>query len=244
MSYEHPQYLIQEYHGIRPRFYDPSEFSWIQEVESNWNQIREEALEYLEQRKIKSLGSPNVAGDNWKSVYLNNFTWIRHGNWRAFPKTRAILDKVPNVTFTVLSVLEPHSEIKPHYGDTNTIIRCHLGLIIPGGYPELGLRVGGEGRVWEEGKVLMFSECYLHSAWNYTDQQRMVLVFDIMREEYLPKQNIICSKVLAAETQVFLEVYIPLYCKLPRFMKRSVYFLFTLLWMMFLPIQRKLSFIP
>lgn len=74
-------------------------------------------------------------------------------NQAHFPKTMAILRAVPGLSLVAFSQLDPRSSIKPHNGDTNANIRCHLGLVVPGPLPELGFRVGTETRSWEEGKV-------------------------------------------------------------------------------------------
>ena len=62
----------------------------------------------------------------------------------------------------------------------NTRLICHLPLIVP---PGCGFRVGNETREWEEGKLLIFDDTIEHEAWNESDQDRVVLIFDIWRPE-------------------------------------------------------------
>lgn len=48
-----------------------------------------------------------------------------------FPKTMSLLSNIPRVVNIGFNLLEPHAVIKPHQGDTNAIIRCHLALKVP-----------------------------------------------------------------------------------------------------------------
>ncbi len=62
----------------------------------------------------------------------------------------------------------------------NSRLICHLPLIVPpGGW----LRVGGETRFWEEGRLLIFDDSIEHEARNPSDRLRVVLIFDIWRPE-------------------------------------------------------------
>lgn len=43
--------------------------------------------------------------------------------------------------------------------------------------------MGNEVREWEVGKLLVFDDTIEHEAWNDSDQDRVVLIFDIWRPE-------------------------------------------------------------
>jgi aspartyl/asparaginyl beta-hydroxylase (cupin superfamily) len=62
----------------------------------------------------------------------------------------------------------------------NARLICHLPLIVP---PGCGFRVGNEVRQWEEGKLLIFDDTIEHEAWNDSNEDRVVLIFDIWRPE-------------------------------------------------------------
>ncbi|CAN5147076.1 hypothetical protein BH09BAC5_BH09BAC5_25260 [soil metagenome] len=63
-----------------------------------------------------------------------------------------------------ISRLAPHTEIQPHFGDTNMIARCHFGLSIPSGLSECGIQENDKKREWEEGKWLVFCDAHQHST--------------------------------------------------------------------------------
>jgi len=74
------------------------------------------------------------------------------------------------------SRLEPKTRIPAHTGSTNTRLTVHIPLIIP---PNCGFRVGSEVREWHPGTALVFDDTIDHEAWNDSDEQRVVLIFDV-----------------------------------------------------------------
>ena len=57
-------------------------------------------------------------------------------------------------------------------GPLNGILRGHLAMVIPEG---CGLRVGGVDTTWEQGKVLVFDDSFVHEVWNHSSAIRIVL---------------------------------------------------------------------
>ena len=53
-------------------------------------------------------------------------------------------------------------------------------LVVP---PACGFRVGNEVREWDEGRLIIFDDTIEHEAWNESDRDRVVLIFDIWRPE-------------------------------------------------------------
>jgi aspartate beta-hydroxylase len=80
-------------------------------------------------------------------------------------------------SYTFFSTMKPSTSIKPHYGACNLKLRCHFPIIVPS---DAFLRVGGDPRSWEEGKMLVFDDCYEHEALNLNKtEDRVILLFDI-----------------------------------------------------------------
>ena len=125
--------------------------------------------------------------------------WTRRSrdNCSRFPVTWSIVKDIPGLTAASFNLLDAATTIKPHVGNTNAIIRCHMGLVVPAGAPRCGFRVGTETRSWEPGKFLMFCDAHQHSAWNNTDGRRYILVVDIMRPEFMDAKVSISSRVLS-----------------------------------------------
>jgi len=248
--YETPQYFLREesYDGHHQYFYTPADFPGTLPLEENWKTIRDEVLENLTDEEIdgiKNLNPPYLSSpDAWKNIYLYNFGWKKHKNCKRFPRTHALIKQVPNLTFAGITVLEPHARVLPHNGETNTIIRCHLGLRIPAPHPICGVRVGDEEQGWENGKITMFSDAHYHTAWNDSDERRFVLVFDIVRPEYAYMQHRVCANVLGALSLKYLYSKKPSLKKMPYSIIRTVHFFFSAFWYLYLPLQNRFSILP
>ena len=63
----------------------------------------------------------------------------------------------------------------------------HLPLIVP---DNCRVKVGGEIRHWEEGKVMVFDDSFIHDVQNNSDHVRVVLFFSVYHpcfsEEEIP----------------------------------------------------------
>jgi aspartyl/asparaginyl beta-hydroxylase len=173
--HQRPHYFVP---GIpAQRYYDPKAFRWTEILEESFLVIQEELLDLLR--------SEDVGFGNYRTEYgnvmpgWNTFHFWLQGekieeNCRRCPKTTRILESLPGMEreFILFSALNPKYRIVPHVGAVNGILRFHLPLLVPEG---CGLRVGGETATWQEGKVLVFDDSFVHDVWNDSDQLRVVL---------------------------------------------------------------------
>ena len=180
------------------QYYEREAFDWVPAIEAAAADIRAE-LEavlhedglfrpYLQAREDRPRYDFHGLLDNpaWSTLYL----WENGGpvdkNVARFPKTFAALQAAPLARIGVrapsilFSMLKAGARIAPHNGMINTRLICHLPLIVP---PNCGFRCGNESREWEEGKLLIFDDTIEHEAWNDSDEDRVVLIFDVWRPE-------------------------------------------------------------
>jgi len=230
------------YNGPEPYFYEKSEFEWAKVLEENWHIIRDEFAEIIEGKKeirLSSVNPPYLSNPKaWKNIYFWNFMWQYHSNCRKFPKTYQLLKSIPNLSFAEFTVLEPHSRVLPHIGETNTTIRGHLGISIPAGLPVAGIKVGNEQRGWENGKVVLFSDCHLHTVWNDSNSRRFVLVFDITKKEFAQHLFWVNAQSLSALTiKYFIENFSSMK-KLPFPILNFLHKVIAVFWWLYLPVQR------
>jgi hypothetical protein len=83
------------------------------------------------------------------------------------------------------SILDRNNNIPIHTAPGNRDtkrLRIHIPLIIPKntGWKQLGFESEGTKMVWDE--VWGFDNQSLHSAWNYTNERRLVFIFDLDRD--------------------------------------------------------------
>ncbi len=188
------------YVGSEPAFYRSDDYEWSELLEKNWVTIYNELVAHLS-------SNPRFTGNSkkqmvnyhgsWKTMPLMTWGVEFHKNIRNFPITTGVLNQIPGLVSASFNLLEKKSEINPHFGETNAVIRVHLGLAVPGNLPDVGFNVNGIFSSWEEGKVLMFCDAYEHSGWNQSDRDRYILLLDIIRPEFIRRKRLICGNVLA-----------------------------------------------
>jgi aspartyl/asparaginyl beta-hydroxylase (cupin superfamily) len=158
-------------------FLDPAAFPWTRALEQAFPLVRKE-FEALDRRRLVLWPERGVYNHGWEVFGLYAFGRRVDDNCDACPRLATLLGAVPGLTTAGFSVLAPGTVIKPHRGFTSSVLRCHLGVSVPG---YCGLRVGEEIRLWEQGRCLVFDDTVEHEAWNLGDAPRVVLLLDFVR---------------------------------------------------------------
>lgn len=241
---EPPVYFTSDepYKGIYPKFYNAANFEWVKNLEDQYVIIREE-LNVLTQQDftfLNNINPPNLSSpDSWSNLYFYNFLWKNHENCKRFPKTYKIISSIPGVILAGVTILKSNSSVLPHTGETNTTIRCHFGIEIPNSLPLCGMQVGGEERSWQNGKVLLFNDAYTHSTWNNSNQNRVIILFDIVKEEYKEQRYWIACKCLATLSIKAL-VKKSNGLKSMKIILNKFHNVFAMFWFVFLHVQRNI----
>ena len=170
--------------------WSPDRFAWVSKVESAWPVIRSEAVALVKENRAPLVA--DVTGFDQGNEGIWRMLVLKHeGSWvgehrDSSPGTVAAVAAVPDAVGAAFSVLEPGARLPVHRGPDPGVLRYHLGVVVPDP-PELcGLRVGETELQWREGGSLMFDDAALHTAWNRTDQDRVVLAIDVPKPLPLP----------------------------------------------------------
>lgn len=165
--------------------------SWAGALESAWADIRAEYERAAAERLDMDPYVPAATRDprwqklrgrlDWSSIHLYRESKATPQAAR-FPKTLAALeaadlvriDGVPMEAF--FSRLRPGAHIPPHFGLTNTRLTTHLPLIVP---DDCAIRVGEDTWHWQEGHIIAFDDSFEHEAWNRSETDRVVLIFEV-----------------------------------------------------------------
>lgn len=245
MSKVQPWYNIfgGKYIGNEPSFYRREDLPWTKILEDNWEVIKSEVVLLMEQQPTKLKPyfinkSMSFPPKKWKTMGLFFWNFKMHSNCRKCPQTMKALKQIPHLTSASLSVLEAGSNINPHQGDTDAVIRCHLGLTIPAGLPTCGFQVGKDIMPWEEGKALPFCDAQTHTAWNQSTQRRLILIIDVVRPEFANQKNMVCAHVLASSVMQMLYQSFPSIGKWSGYLKKAMYNSVRYMIWLVLPIQR------
>jgi aspartyl/asparaginyl beta-hydroxylase (cupin superfamily) len=165
-------------------FYDKNLFPFLEQIENNYETIRDELIQLI---------ASNNEG-NWLHTFPNYVKSEKQKAWKVYsflffsmkfpshanlcPKTAELIFSVPEIMSCDYSYLKANTKILPHKGYSRMVLRCHLPLIVPKGNL-CGLRVGTETKYWKEGELFIFDDSFEHEAWNDSDEDRVVLMFDI-----------------------------------------------------------------
>jgi len=161
-------------------WHDPSEFPLAGYLESHFPAIRAEilALDGVRfQRESERIGRTG----NWEVAFLYERGRRRDDVCDACPVTAASVEGHRTLRTAAgliyVSRMRAGTHISPHRGPTNLRLRCHLAIAVPDG--DCAIRVGDRTQAWQEGRCLVFDDCYEHEAWNHTAQDRIVLIIDL-----------------------------------------------------------------
>jgi beta-hydroxylase len=178
--------------GDRP-FFDPKQFSWVNELEANWRDIRAELdqilkqINYLPNFQDISTDQTSITQDNlWKTYFFYAYGCKANQSCARCPETTRLIERIPGMTTAFFSILLPHKKITEHRGPYKGVLRYHLALKVPTEASQCGIRVGSEVRHWQEGKSLVFDDTFPHEAWNNSDEIRVILFLDIIRPMRFP----------------------------------------------------------
>lgn len=180
------------------QFYDPSDYEWTKRIVEKTAEIKKElegliaSNDRFEPYVPKDAPSPHVRSNSlagnpdWGAFHFIKEGVVQKENAAQCPNTMGALALAPQPNVrgqspvALFSRLKPGARIPPHHGLLNTRLICHLPIVAPEGCV---LRVGNQERRWRTGEMLMFDDSIEHEAHNPTNQDRVVLLFDIWRPE-------------------------------------------------------------
>jgi beta-hydroxylase len=170
-----------------PTIFDPAAFPFVADLEANWRAIRRELDAVLETRERLpplhniSPDAARISDDRWNIFLFYGFGARSERNLATCPETARLLSRVPGIQNAWFSIIDPDFRIPSHRGITKSLLRCHLGLIVPEGRGHCRMRIGGLETTWEEGRCLIIDDTVRHSVWNATGGERAVLLVDFER---------------------------------------------------------------
>jgi ornithine lipid ester-linked acyl 2-hydroxylase len=174
-------------------FFDEADFPWVRLVEARWPAIRAELDDVLRDQEhlpnfqdISTDQYQLTQDDRWKTYFFRAYGFQVDAHLARCPETAKALDEIPGLTTAMFSILAPGKRIPPHVGPYKGVLRYHLALKVPAPAEHCGITVHGETRHWEEGKSLVFDDVWEHSAWNETDDTRVVMFVDFIRPMRAP----------------------------------------------------------
>lgn len=192
-----------------PAFFNVEEYKWCNDVSLQYIDIRNEFERFISNNRLQPYFYKEQAGNTLKWKTLPLLTWnIKRKNLKRFPITHKILQSIPGLVSASFSLLEAGGEITTHRGDTDANIRGHLCLYTAQQNEKATFTVNNSSKNWEEGRWLLFCDAHQHGGYNHSNENRLVLIVDVIQPENLALKNKVCSKVLAGLLMNFMFVNI------------------------------------
>jgi aspartyl/asparaginyl beta-hydroxylase (cupin superfamily) len=192
------------YKGEEPNFWQPEDFRWATPFQSQLTKILSELETYLASKDLSPYFNETMTNKKeiWNTVSLKTWDIELFKNQKDFPITTKIMKEFPEIVSLSFNRLEGGGQIIPHCGDTNAIVRCHLGLIVPQDKEKCFFKVRDESKYWQKGEWLVFTDAYIHEAVNQSNEARFILLMDVLRDEFADRRSLVTSTVL---TSLFLQ---------------------------------------
>jgi hypothetical protein len=211
------------YNGSLPAFYPDPVVPAFDELAEHSSTVLNELQFFLQKENTvlpAYFNKAMIQGEgNWEVLHFMRWGESNTNITTSFPYTSALLSSIPGLTSAAITRLAPQTSILPHEGDTNAVIRCHLGLQIPQPLPECGMEVNGVQTSWECNKWFFFCDAHQHRAWNNTNEARIVLIADIIHPDYADQKAEVCNNVRSALELQGMEMKFPIVKRLPGFVR-------------------------
>ncbi len=180
---------------------EAARFPWVGPLETHAEPIRRELDALLAHRALLPALheiSPDQCSitrdDRWKAYFLWGFGIRSDPNCVRCPITAAVLDRIPGIVTAFFSILAPGKHIPRHRGVYKGIVRAHLALKVPREAERCRMDLDGTTLLWREGRAFVFDDTYPHEVWNDTDEERAVLIVDVLRP--LPRTLALLNRAL------------------------------------------------
>ena len=190
-----------KYSGKNPPFYNLDGIAWYDKLKYNLPDIRDKLLPFLKTDGIdiqEYFNTSMVEGTGWEGV---SFMFWKLRNEKIISKGRDVFEyfnDIPGIVSLSVSILQPKTIIKGHHGDTDATYRFHIPVYIPAQLPDCGLTVAGTTKPWIENEIICFCDACFHAAWNMADKPRIIMIMDVIKDEFLPQTDKICANVLSS----------------------------------------------
>jgi hypothetical protein len=115
----------------------------------------------------------------WSPIWVKFIdTWA--GTADSLPTLKKIVSEVDDILLLHVSVFKPGTVLPIHNGISMGVWRYHYGLSIPDG--DVGINIDNKYIKWKNREGFIWDDTVPHSAWNLTNETRLVIFADIYRE--------------------------------------------------------------
>jgi beta-hydroxylase len=221
------EYLRKRQRAIDNLIYKEGINNLMDDLENNYIELKKEFYNTVQKNHYVMYPLTHLYEFGWNVVGLRCQGFDVHSHHKKYPLLSSIVKKYSSICRLVgYSLLESKSIIGIHR-DSKYEMTVHLGITIPKG--DCAFRMDDVKVNWEEGKTIMFYSHDPHEAWNVTDEDRIILIFDVKSRNtyqkiihFLMNNKLFCFIFTAIQNKVY-EVKDGYKNKLPDWVKKSRY---------------------
>ena len=175
-------------------FYSKKYFKFIEKLEINWEEVRNEYVQIVPSDLRKVLWG-SAYGNFWKAYPLIVEGDKQKKYCKKFPKTIKLIKNIPGIHNASFLILDPRSHITPRIGCSYDMLRYYLEIVVPKNQ-DCAIRVGNKAHVWREGGSALFNNAAEYEIWNNGDKEGVVLSIDIKKKYYVDPAQISWSQLV------------------------------------------------
>lgn len=172
----------------------------LNNIKKDFNKVRQEVIN-LDEKWIEWPEKYLYDGkDNWTIIPL--FVFDKYSSYvEKLPTLYNFLKNIKGLKIASLSKMKPGTKLIPHQGwgdHSNYVLRCHYGIIVEKNKCYISVLNNNieELKYQEENEWLVFDDSKTHYAENMSCDDRIVLIIDIVRPNYVKVGN---SKILYSD---------------------------------------------
>lgn len=177
---------------LTPGWLNSKDYRFVQEFESNYETIKQEAIDLYNRGLFinhdisdESESKRSKIANKWKVFFIAYPAKVSDPSLAPF--TRSLLNRYPEIinrpdSQIYFSLIPSGGIVRPHTKSSREFTRARHQLCLTmskdATLENTFLRVSGEKRTWQEGKILTFDDGYIHDVQNMSSDSRLILLFD------------------------------------------------------------------
>jgi ornithine lipid ester-linked acyl 2-hydroxylase len=191
-------------------FFDKEDFKWIYNLEENYKLILEEYE--VVNRENRTIDVTEFSKEQLKAIEPNywavfpfkTFGIDIHKNRLKCPETSKLIDSIPYCTTAWFSIMKPDTNVLPHRGVFKGYLRCLICIKAPENQTLSGIFINDILYNFKKGEAVVFDDTFMHSAFNKSNQERVVLYIDFIRPMpyFLKLITLLINKIISKSSYV------------------------------------------
>ena len=166
---------------MKSNFYDSDQWAYSSRLIDSFHALLTEYTRFPKELQTAHTETKLQVDGDWQQIVFLRKGQVHTANCKAFPTVQKLINELPIYDNCMISIIGPNTKLHPHPGHSDQHLRVHLCLATHGG---AYMKIGNDQQEWATGKIMIFQDSEIHEVTNTAPHERVVLLFDIKREDY------------------------------------------------------------